>query len=462
MKTSTALQAARQNLPRHREQLDELIRIPSVSAPGFDPKQVQRSAQATASLFEDSGARQVRLAGKAGAHPYVIGEWIGGADRPTVLLYAHHDVQPAGYADRWSTDPFEPTLRDGRLFGRGAADDKAGIVAHAACIAAWLESTGDLPVNIKVLIEGEEEIGSPNLEAFLEDHSDELAADVLVLADAGNWSVGVPGLTYALRGLGSAVVRLQSMQGPLHSGMAGGAVPDPVMALAKMLASLTDSHGDLAVAGIWDDVRPVSANELARIRALPEIEERMRAEWGLRPGVTFSGDPRVSLHEKLWFRPSVTIVGLDSHPIAASSNQVLAEAGARISVRVAPGQDPARAMQLVEEHLRAHIPWGLDFEYNVETAVPGWMCEPTGPAFDAAEDALEAGFGSTPVYMGVGGTIPFVGPFVAAFGHIPALLVGVADPTSRIHGEDESLHLEDWRKLIESEICLLAELAVRL
>ena len=251
-----ALAAVEAGLPEARADLDALVRIPSISADPDRVADVRASAEATAAVLERAGLEAVRLAGVDGSHPYVVGEWMhAGADAPTVLLYAHHDVQPTGDVEHWTADPFEPVERDGRLYGRGSADDKAGAVAHAAAVGAWLRSAGAAPCNVRVLVEGEEEIGSPTLHRFLVEHLDELRSDVLVLADAGNWAVGVPGITYSLRGLAAADIELRALDGPVHSGMAGGAIPDPVLALSRVLASLVDEHGTLAVPGIDDDVR---------------------------------------------------------------------------------------------------------------------------------------------------------------------------------------------------------------
>jgi acetylornithine deacetylase/succinyl-diaminopimelate desuccinylase-like protein len=442
-----------------RDELMELVRIPSISADRAKAVEVQRSADATAALLERSGLDHVRQATVDACPPAVIGEWHHAADAPTVLLYAHHDVQPTGFVDRWTTDPFAPVERDGRLFGRGSADDKAGAVAHATAVQAWLETAGELPCNVTVFIEGEEEVGSPNLGAFLARYQDDLSADVLVLADAGNWSVGTPGLTCSLRGLAGGVVRLQALSGPVHSGMAGGVVPDPAVALARVLASLVDDHGDVAIDGFWDDVRVPTDAERAELASLDTQPERVLATYGARPGLEAAGDPTRSVWERLWWRPALSVIGIDSHPIEGSSNQIVATAAARVSVRLAPSQDPDRALELLRAHLARHVPWGLEWSFEPDWGAPGWACEPTGWAFDAARRALTAGFGRSPVVMGVGGSIPFVAPFAEAFGGIPALLLGPADPTSRIHGEDESLHLGDWRNLVVSEALLLAELA---
>jgi acetylornithine deacetylase/succinyl-diaminopimelate desuccinylase-like protein len=449
------------DLAAARAQLDELVRIPSISADRLHAADVRASADAVAALMEASGLEAVRQIVVDHGHPYVVGEWLHAAGAPTVLLYAHHDVQPTGFVDRWTGDPFEPREIDGRLYGRGTADDKAGIVAHLAAVRAWLDATGALPCNVKVFAEGEEEIGSPGLGPFLADHVDELRADVLLLADAGNWTVGVPGLTYSLRGLASVDVTLRALHSPVHSGMAGGLVPDPVLALARMLATVVDERGDPAFDGCWDDYQPPDDAERARLAALPYNVDRLRADWGVRDGVELAGDPGANVFERLWLRPAITVIGIDGHPIAGSSNQIVAEAAARVSVRVGRGQDPHRLNNALRAHLERRRPLGLELTVTPLEAVPAWHCDPTGWAFDAATRALRAGFGADPVCMGVGGTIPFVGPFADAFGGIPALLLGPADPSSRIHGEDESLHLADWHSLIRSEIALLEELPDR-
>ena len=457
------LQRIDNELPTHRAALESLIRIPSVSAPGFPPAAVQRSAEAVAALLSRVGLRHVRLLQIDGCHPYVAAEWLEAGDAPTVLLYAHHDVQPPGHSERWSSDPFTPVERAGRLYGRGSSDDKAGAVIHAAAIDGWLGSTGALPCNVKVLIEGEEEIGSGHLADFLARYGEELRADVIVLADAGNWSVGRPALTYMLRGLTDLTVRVRALAAPQHSGMFGGTLPDPALALAKMLGSLVDERGAVAVPGLCDDVRPPTEAERARLAALHFDEASFRRAAGLVGAAQLVGDPEQSLFERLWMRPAITILGIDSHPIAGSSNQILAEAAARVSVRLAPGQDPLRCQQVLAHHLRAVAPWGLTVEIDSShEAAPAWVCEPTGPAFAAAEAALTAAFGVPPVYMGVGGSIPFVGPFAAAFGGAPALLTGPSDPGSRIHSEDESLQLDDWHHHCHAEAILLAEIAQRM
>ncbi len=457
--SESARAAARAAADAARNDVELLARIPSISADPARVPDVERSAEATVALLEAHGLEQVRIERIRGALPYVIGAWLhAGPEAPTVLLYAHHDVQPPGRLDRWTTDPFSPTERDGRLYGRGTADDKAGAVAHAHAVGAWLATAGELPCNVRVLIEGEEEIGSPSLERFLREHLDDLRSDVFVLADAGQWDVGVPGITYSLRGLASCDVRLRALDGPLHSGITGGAVPDPVQAMARLIASMSDDRGVVTIEGFADDVVAPSAAEREAIVALGGERGFARA-YGLRPGVEIIGDDSVPVYERLWRQPALTVIGFDSHPITGSSNQIVAECTARLSFRLAPGQDPTAVMEAVTAHVERHRPWGLECDVEAFEGAPAWSTDPTGPAFDACRRALRVGFGVEPVAMGIGGSIPFVGPFAAAFGGIPALLIGPEDPYSRPHGEDESLHLGDFANLIASEVQLLAELA---
>lgn len=440
-----------------RRDLEQLVRIPSISAAPEHAADLHASATAVESMFAAAGYEHVRSIEVGDSPPYVVGEWMHRPGAPTVLFYAHHDVQPPGDVGRWSTDPFEPVERGGRLYGRGSADDKAGAVAHAAALRAWLAAGDGPPCNVRVLVEGEEEVGSPNLGALLATHRDALAADVILLADAEMWSVGVPALTTSLRGVVNVDVEVRALEGPVHSGFAGGAAPDPAMGLARMLASLVDEHGDPAFDGAHDGLVEPTASERARLAALPAVD--LAAQLRLRPGVELAGDPSVSPFERVWLRPSITVIGFDAHPVAGSSNQVVARAAARISIRLAPGQAPDSVAAGLHRHLRRAVPWGLELAVTPLHGAPGWSCEPDAPAFGAAQRALRAGYGVDPVLMGVGGSIPFVGAFAEAFGSVPALLIGAADPASNIHGEDESVHLGDLQSMVTSEALLLAELA---
>jgi len=449
-------------LPLHRADLEALVRIPSVSAPGADPAAVRAAAEAVRDLLAARGLEHARVLEVQGSHPAVAADHLhAGPDAPTVLLYAHHDVQPPGDPARWTSPPFEPAERDGRLYGRGAADDKAGIAVHLAAVDAWLTARGALPVNLRVLVEGEEETGSAHLEALLAAHAPDLDADVVVVTDSTNWKVGVPALTYLLRGLVDCVVEVRALDHAVHSGMYGGAVPDALTGLVRLLGDLVDEHGAVAVPGFSDDVRAPSSHERARIAALDFDEAAFRAEAGVLPGVDLIGDPGATILERLWLRPTLTVLGIDAPSVAASSNTLLPVARARLSLRLAPGQDPSRALAVLTDWLRACAPWGLVVQVTPGARARAFVTEPSGPAVEAADAALARAFGRPVVHQGVGGSIPLLEPLAAALGGPSVLLTGVEDPDSRAHGIDESLHLGDWGRACLAEARLFAELAAR-
>ena len=444
-----------------REELEALVRIPSVSAAGFDPGQVERSAEAVAELLGRSGLSGSRVLRLGDAHPYVLAEWCrAGPDAPTALVYAHHDVQPPGRESHWRTPPFEPVERDdGRLYGRGVVDDKAGVVLHAAALRAWLSAEGGLPLNVKFLVEGEEEIGSGHLAEFLRAHRESLACDVLVLSDTANLATGIPSLTTSLRGIVQVDVTVRALDHPLHSGMWGGPVPDAATALVRLLGRLVDDRGAPAVPGLEDDVPELAREEREALEALPFDPDAFRRDAGMLENAPFAGDPRHGVYERLWHRPSIALTALEGMPLAGAANQLMAEARARIGVRVAPGQDAQRVAHLVCDFVRRDPPAGVAVEVSVPAAVPGWSTRPVGPAFDAARRALEAGYGEPAAVIGCGGTIPFVGPFAEVMGGVPALLLGLEDPPCNAHGENESLDLDDFHRAARASAHLWAELA---
>jgi acetylornithine deacetylase/succinyl-diaminopimelate desuccinylase-like protein len=457
----TVLAALEHGFERTLAELIGLARIPSVSAAGFDATQVERSAQRVAELFAAAGLDRVDVVRIADAHPYVVGERRACRDdAPTVLLYAHHDVQPPGRAERWESPAFDPTVRrDGRLYGRGVVDDKAGVMLHLAALRAWLEATGSLPVHVKFVVEGEEEIGSAHLAAFLATHRERLSADVIVLSDTANLATGLPSLTTSLRGLVAIDVTVRALDHPLHSGMWGGPVVDAASALVCLLARLFDARGRIAVPGLDQDVPELSPAERARMACLPFDEATFRREGGLVGTLRFAGDPEHSAYERLWTRPAVALTALEGMPLATAANQLMAEAKARVGVRLAPGQDAERVRQLLTSFLKHDPPWGTIVETHCETSVPGWRTEAQGPAFEAALRALRLGFEREPALIGCGGSIPFVGPFAHVLGGVPALLLGLEDPPCNAHGENESLDLADFRKATRAAAHLLEELS---
>jgi acetylornithine deacetylase/succinyl-diaminopimelate desuccinylase-like protein len=443
---------------RHIEDLEALVRIPSVSFDGFPPAEVVRSAEAVAELLRGRGLENVRLIKLEGAHPYVYGDWLHAPGKPTLLLYAHHDVQPPGDATLWKSPPFEPTKRaDGRIYGRGIADDKAGVVAHVAAIASWLGSAGSIPVNVKVIIEGEEECGSSHLEEFLHANKALLQADVMVLADAGNFDTGLPSLTISLRGLAHVEVEVRSLDHALHSGMWGGPIPDPAAALAKMLATLHDDAGRIAVKGVYDRVRPMSAAERADLERLGVTEKMFREQTQMVAGAKVLGDDNP--YATIWRQPALTINAMQASSREQARNIVCDTAWARITVRLVPDQKPKEIQDALVAHLRNAVPWGVQADIKALSAESWWMTEPGGPVFEKARRAFSAGYGKETVFIGCGGSIPFVGPFSEALGGAPALLIGVEDPYTNAHGENESLSLPDFDGAIRSSIRLFHELA---
>ncbi|MCV7102607.1 dipeptidase [Mycobacterium palustre] len=435
----------REVLPSVRCDLEDLVRIDSVWADPARRDRVRRSAQKVADLLAHAGFRDVRIVSEGGA-PAVIAHHPPPPGAPTVLLYAHHDVQPEGDRAQWASPPFEPTERDGRLYGRGSADDKAGIATH---LAAFRAHGGQPPVGVTVFVEGEEESGSPSLGRLLAAHRDALAADVIVIADSDNWSTDTPALTVSLRGLADCVVEVATLDHGLHSGLWGGVVPDALSVLVRLLASLHDDDGNVAVAGLHEtDVAALNYPEFPA--------ERVRADAGLLDGVTQIGSG--SVPQRLWAKPAITVIGIDTTSIAASSNTLIPRARAKISMRVAPGGDAAAHLDALTEHLRRHAPWGAQV-----TVTPGELGQPyaieaSGPVYDAARAAFREAWGVEPIDMGMGGSIPFIAEFAAAFPDAKILVTGVEDPATQAHSVNESLHLGVLERAAIAEALLLANL----
>lgn len=443
--TEAELRAAvRRVLPGVRDDLVRLARVPGIAFDGFDHAVVERSAAAVAELLRGAGLPDVQVV-RRGGQPAVIGRRPAPAGAPTVLLYAHHDVQPVGDPAQWRTEPFAPTEIDGRLYGRGCADDKAGVLAHVAALRAFGD---DLPVGVVVFVEGEEEFGSPSLADLLREYHDELAADVIVIADSANWQVGVPALTTSLRGMANLTVEVATLEHAVHSGMFGGPVPDALTALCRLLATLHDEAGDVAVAGL---ARTTAAN-------LDYPADRLRADAGVLDGVRLTGTG--SLVDRLWARPSVSVLGIDAPATGQAPNALLPSARAKISVRLAPGDDPQRAFEAIRKHLEANAPWGARVAVALEQSGAPCVVPSRGPAVEAARQALRAAWdGAAPVEIGVGGSIPFIATFQEMFPRAAVLVTGVEDPDSRAHGANESLHLGEFARACLAEALLLANVA---
>ena len=436
-----------EELPRVREDLEALVRIESVSADPARADEVRRSADAVAELFRAEGFTdtQVVSAREDGRAPAVLARKVAPEGRPTVLLYAHHDVQPENDHADWDSPPFEPTERDGRLYARGAADDKAGIAAHLAAVRALGD---DLDVGVTMFIEGEEEVGSETLGDLLAAHADFLRADVIVIADSTNWDIGVPALTTSLRGLVRVDVTVRTLTHAVHSGMWGGLVPDALMTLSRLIATLHDERGDLAIGGLH-------AGEAADVD-YPDV--RLRAESGIADGVDFVGTG--SAVARLWTRPALTVTGIDAPRVDGASNTLTPAARAKLSLRIAPGDSTANALACLRRHLETHVPWGAQLSIDLVDTGEATQIDAEGPAYDAARLAFaEAWEGTAPIDMGVGGSIPFIAEFLDTFPDASVLVTGVEDPDTRAHGANEGLHLAEFHRVCLAETLLLHHLA---
>jgi cysteinylglycine-S-conjugate dipeptidase len=447
---TSALQRA---LPSVRSDLERLLRIPSVSADPAAAPQLRTSAQEVAALLRQAGMPAVEILSVEGGQPAVLGHRPAPPGAPTVLLYAHHDVQPTGDRSGWVSDPWDPAERDGRLYGRGAADDKAGIAAHLSALRAH----GDkLPVGVTVLVEGEEEIGSPTLDPFLAAFKDRMRADVVVFADAANWSVDVPSLTTSLRGSAPVIVEVRVLEHGVHSGLYGGPVPDALTALCRLLATLHDENGDVAVAGLARGAVPSNTGPANPGGPLDLPEAQLRADAAVLDGVRLIGTG--GLTERLWARPAVTVIGIDAPSVAAASNTLNPAARAKVSMRVAPGEDVTRASAALASHLEAHAPWGVHVSVQrCATAAP-YAAGSDGPAYQAARWALAQAWGAPPLDVGGGGSIPFVTGYAEIFPEAEILITGVEDPDTRAHGTNESLHLGMFERACLAETLFLQRL----
>src|SRR5262245_25583680 len=445
-------------LSQWKQTLVELCRIPSISAAGFPPEEVRRSAQAMAQTLRDAGVEHVDVLEIPGVHPYVYGDWLHRPGAPTVLLYGHHDVMPPGRPEKWLSPAFEPAERSGRLYGRGTADDKGGVMVHVAAVGSYLRAAKALPLNVKFIIEGEEEIGSRNLGRFLAQYRDKMAADFIVLTDTLNFDVGHPALTYQLRGICQVDVEVQGLRQPLHSGYSGP-VPDPVQILCAMIADLRKPNGALNVPGLYTKVALPGAKQRARIRKLPTSEAKFKKDAGMLPGVRLWGETKFSLLERQWTRPALTVIALEARPFLGSSNQIIEAAKARLSIRTVPRMDARETGRLIIKKLTTKPAYGMKVKASITSTTPWWTTDPEGPALEAARVALKAGFGKEAAMKGAGGAIGFVQPFADLLKGAPCILMGVADPHTQAHSENESLHLGDLVKAMRSTIHLYDGLA---
>jgi cysteinylglycine-S-conjugate dipeptidase len=436
MNTDELRQTVAGLMPGLRADLERLVRLPSVAFEDFPEEPVKQAAAAVAELMKKAGLPEVRLVDIPRAPQAVFGARPAQPGAPTVLLYAHYDVQPAGEDSAWTSPPFEPTERAGRLYGRGASDDKSGIIMHTGALLAL---GADCPVGVKVLIEGQEENGQGGIEEFVKANAELLKADVIVISDVGNYSIGVPTLTTSLRGMAALDVEVETLEGAVHSGMSGGPAPDALIALTRMIATLHDADGTVAVKGL----------DVIEYDGAPYDEAAYRKDAGVLPGVDLIGAG--SIADRLYGRPSINVIGIDAPLVDGAANALIPKARARVSVRLAPSQDPAEAQGVVAKHLEAAAPWHVKVKVTPRTVGEGFLAKTDGPAYAAATDAMAAAFQKDVVHYGEGGSIPLVAGFLEAQPTAEMILWGCLEPQCKVHAPNESVDLA------EVEHCVLAE-----
>ena len=439
---SDALTFIDTNLGRFREELYDFLRIPSISAKSEYDHETSRSAQWLAARIQEAGL-EVEVMATEG-HPVVLGEWRGaGANAPTVLVYGHYDVQPPEPLELWTSPPFEPTEREGRIYARGSADDKGQLYMHVKALEAHLATSGSLPVNVLVLAEGEEEVGSPSLVPFVEAHLERLACDVVVVSDTGMFAEGLPSLLFSLRGLAYFEIHVRGARSDLHSGEFGGAVMNPGNALSHIITSLHDDQGRIAMPGFYDDVVDWDPETRERIAALPHSDDEFREGLDV---VALVGEEGFSTLERLWIRPTCDVNGILCGYTDEGAKTVLPNhAMAKVSFRLVPNQTDAKVRELLEAHLRNVTPDGVTVELKELHGGRPWKANIEGPYFEAAAEALEETFGTKPVPMGGGGSIPIVVEFEERL-DAPALLLGFSLPGCNLHAPNEWLSVENFEK----------------
>jgi acetylornithine deacetylase/succinyl-diaminopimelate desuccinylase-like protein len=437
--------AAAAMMPAIKEALDRMVAVPSVAFPGYPPEPVHQMSETVLELFKDVGVENAALQDVPEGYPPIYGTIDGPPGSPVVVLYAHYDVQPAPPEQGWTSDPWTATKKDdGRVYGRGAADDKGGLAIHLGTLR---HLQGSPPCTIKVIFEGMEETNS-NLETFVEAHPDLFACDLFVVCDMGNLEVGEPTLTTTLRGDVACVVTVKTLEHPLHSGVFGGPVPDAMMALAQLLATLHDENGNVAVEGVssfeWD--------------GMDFSEDDLRAGADMLDGAEVVGTGSVG--SRLWSHPSISAIGIDITSIDGSSNVLLPVAKAKLSMRIVPGSEPKQELDALVKHLETHAPWGATVEVERTKEAPPFRCETGGPGYAAARSALEEAYGSAPGEAGSGGSIPLLRTLQQAAPGAEFILWGPEDVAkSRIHASDESVDPSEIEKMIVAQIRLLEHLA---
>lgn len=439
----------------HLAELKDFLRIPSVSTKTEHKPDIERAANWVADQLRAAGLETVEIL-PTGGHPMVYGEWLKAPGKPTVLFYGHYDVQPAEPLHLWTSPAFEPTVRDGKIYARGTADDKGQIHIHFKALEALMKTNGTLPVNVKVMIEGEEEVGSANLWSFVQKNRERLKADALVVSDTQMLSRGVPSVTYGLRGLNYYQVEITGPKQDLHSGVFGGAVPNPLTILSEMIAKLHDKNGRVTVPGFYDKVRVASKKERKALNSLPWDKKHFFKTVGA-PALT--GEKGFTIVEQLWLRPTMEVNGMWGGYISEGAKTVIpSKAYAKISTRLVPDQEPEKIAKLVEKHIRKLLPKTVTCKFEVLSTGKPWVAPYDHPYFEAAHKALEKGFGKRAVFIREGGSIPFVTQMHDTF-KVPCILIGFGLPDENAHAPDEHLLLENYFGGIKAAAYFYEELA---
>ena len=442
------------NADRIQAELFDFLRIPSVSARSEHDADTARAAEWTADSLRKAGL--TATVHPTAGHPVVVGEWKNAPGAPTMLVYGHYDVQPAEPLELWTSPAFEPTIRDGRIYARGSVDDKGQLFLHIKALEAHLKVRGALPVNIIVVAEGEEEVGSEHLSSFVEAHAAELKCDAVVISDSAMFAPGLPSILSSLRGLAYFEINVQGPAQDLHSGSYGGAVVNPAMALARILATLHDGDGRISIEGFYDKVRDWPMEVREQMKGLPFDDEHFRAETG---APALGGEKGYTVLERLWTRPTCEVNGMLSGYTGEGAKTVLpAKAMAKVSCRLVPDQDPAEIEVLMQKHVALVAPPGVTVTVKHLHGGRPWRAELAGPVFDAARRALEAAYGREPVITGEGGSIPVVGDFTRILG-APVLLVGFGLPGENAHAPDEWMSVENFTTGMRAIATLWDELA---
>ena len=423
------------------EILSELVAIESISSDQNHQEDVMKSAEYVEKLFLELGL-ETKVATSGNSRPAVLAKTAIDPEKKTVLLYAHHDVQPVGDIDKWKTEPFTPQIIDGRLYGRGSGDNKAGVVTHYEVVKALKDN---LPVNIKVFIEGEEEIGSPCMAEFLDEYQDDLEADVIIIADSGNIKIGTPTVTTSLRGLVDGVIVVEQPMRAVHSGLGGGVVPDAFMVLSKIIASFHNEKGELQIEGLTPSDMEVL-----------ELEEKdIKEIFGSEDINLFELD---SISKRLWLEPALSILAIDAPSTQEAVNLLIPNAKAKVSLRLPPTENPEHAMKMLEEHIMKNIPWGAKVRFEPEAMGSGIVADPNKEFTKTLVKNFEEVWDNNAAYMGVGGSIPFANDFVEKFPNAELVLVGAADEEmGNAHAPNESVQIEDIENLIKSLVKTLKD-----